>query len=259
MKRVIFISQDGTKLVGAWHFPRKPTKKAVVLAHGITVNKDEDGIFIDQAELLKNKGFAVLRFDFRGHGESGGVSIEMTINGEINDLAAAVNEVENRGFGKTGLLGASFGGGIASLYTAKNQDKIKCLCLWNPVLDYDHVLLNPITPWLSSKIQQMKKDLEKKGWTELGERKFKIGKALVEEMERTFPYRAMKKIKIPTIIIHGDRDTYVPYEDSKKYLQNLKGPSKLITIKGAEHGFHDVKKHAQIALRETLRFFQRFL
>lgn len=259
MKKIFFLSKDGTKLAGIWHTPQKPTKKAVILAHGITVDKDEDGIFIDQAELLKENGFAVFRFDFRGHGDSGGKSTEMTIKGEIKDLESAVREVYNHGFTEIGLLGASFGGGISVLFTAQNPDKVKCLCLWNPVLNYDHCFLNPFLPWLKDKIIQMKKDIKTKGWTELGERKFKIGRALFKEMKRTFPYRAMKKIFVPTLVIHGSKDTYVPYEDPKNYLQNLKRLSELITIEGAEHGLDDTEEHFQKALQETLYFFQRYL
>ena len=125
MKKIVFTSKDDTRLVGLWHLPEKTSFQAIILAHGITVDKDESGIFGDLAEALKEKGFAVFRFDFRGHGESGGKPIDMTISGEIADLKAAVEQVKKAGYKNIGLLAASFGGGIATLYTAKNQDKIK--------------------------------------------------------------------------------------------------------------------------------------
>ena len=105
----------------------------------------------------------------------------------------------------------------------------------------------------------MKKDLQKKGWTELGSNKFRIGKQLFEEMEETFPFEAMKKISIPTTIIHGDKDTYVPYEDSVTYLSNLMGPKKLVTIKNAQHGFQDDSHTWRKAVDRTLYFFKKNL
>lgn len=255
--KVFFYSKDGLRLVGIWNIPKSNTLKAIILVHGITVDKDEDGIFIELAELLKENGYAVFRFDFRGHGESEGRSVDMTIAGELLDLDAAVMEVKSKGYKKIGLLAASFGGSIAALYVAQNQEKIRCLCLWNPCLNYDHCFLNPFLPWLRNKIGSMRKDFKEKGWTTLGSRKFKIGKQLFDEMEQLFPYKVVSKINIPTIIIHGDQDTYVPYKDSKKYLKYLK-EGELVTIKGGEHGFHDIKKHTETANQATLTFFKKF-
>lgn len=182
MKKITYKSKDGTELSGVWHIPNQSTDKAIILAHGITVDKDEDGIFTDLSEYLKDNGFAIFRFDFRGHGESKGNSVDMTIQGELMDLEAALSVVKRQGYKSIGLLGASFGGGIATLFVPEHQDKIKCLCLWNPVLNYDHCFINPTLPWLRRRKDQMKKDLLEKGWTTLGSRKFKIGKSLFEEM-----------------------------------------------------------------------------
>lgn len=257
MEKITFDSSDGVKLAGVWHIPSSPTSKTIVLAHGLTVDKDEDGIFVDIANLLAENGFAVFRFDFRGHGESEGKQEDMTIAGELMDLDAAVDEVQNKGFTKVGLLGASFGGGIATLYAAENPDKIKALCLWNPCLNYDHIFINPITPWLKDKKEKIKTQLEEKGWAEVGSRNFKLGKALFDEMSSTFPFEEMKKIKIPTIIIHPDKDSYVPYEDSVNYLNNLQGERRLVTIGGGDHGFHD--KHKGEAIAATVEFFKKNL
>lgn len=257
MDKVYFKTSDGIELVGAWELPKNPTQKAIILVHGITVDKNEDGIFSELAKLLKENGYAVFRFDFRGHGESQGNSIDMIITGELKDLQAAI-ELVNKDYKELGLLGASFGGSIGSLYISKNKDKFKCLCLWNPILNYDHTFLTPTLPWLKDKKEQMKKDLEEKGWTEIGSRKFKLGKRLFEEMKRFYPYQSLREIDMPILIIHGDRDTHVSYEDSKKYVDYLK-QGKLITIEGAEHGFQDNKEHRERVLEETLKFFRENL
>jgi len=257
-KKIYFKSKDGIKLCGIWNMPVKNTNKAVILAHGITVDKNEDGVFTGLAKLLSDHGYAVLRFDFRGHGESQGQSIDMTIKGEILDIEAVVKTANNTGYSDIGLVGASFGGGVAALYTVKYPKAIKCLCLWNPCLDYNHCFLNPTLPWLIKKKDMMKEDLERQGWTTLGSRKFILGKKLFSEMAKLHPNKEIKKIKKPLVIIHGDKDTYVPYNDSKQSLKNIFN-GRLVTIKNGEHGFHEPKKHATIANKETLRFFQKYL
>lgn len=227
MQKITFSSTDNLKLCGIWHLPKEKTDKAIILAHGITVDKDEDGIFPDLAKKLCEKGFAVFRFDFRGSGESEGKSVDMTIKGEIEDLKAAVNYVLKSGYKKIGLLGASFGGGIATTVGSIYQNKIKCLCLWNPDLNHDHTFLHPITPWLKQKRFKIRRDFEEKGWSELGSRRFKIGKQLFDEMEKHLPYKDIKKIKIPTMIVHGDCDTKVLFADSQKYIRNLQGKKRV--------------------------------
>ncbi|PIV37516.1 hypothetical protein COS31_04240 [Candidatus Roizmanbacteria bacterium CG02_land_8_20_14_3_00_36_15] len=87
MKKIFFSSTDKLKLCGVWHTPSKKTSKAIVLAHGISVDKDEEGgNFIKLANLLSGAGYAVFRFDFRGNGESEGDPRKMTIKEEVDDL-----------------------------------------------------------------------------------------------------------------------------------------------------------------------------
>ena len=253
MKNNSITTRDGIKLVGIWTIPLKETNKAIILAHGITVDKDEHGVFVNLAKKLSEAGYAVFRFDFRGHGESGGNSVDMTIGGEIEDLYAVINYAKSQGYSNIGLLGASFGGGTSVVYTSKYQEELRCLCLWNPVLNYDHCFLNPTLPWIREKKKHMKGEIDKQGWTTLGSRKYKVGKLLFDEMVNIKPFELMSKIKIPSIVIHGTADTKVPFEDSKEYLEE-----KLVSIEGAEHGFHENWEY-QRAEKITIDFFKKYL
>jgi alpha-beta hydrolase superfamily lysophospholipase len=255
MKKIFFETKDKLKLCGILEEPKTKTDKCVILAHGITVDKDEDGVFILLSNQLCKLGFAVFRFDFSAHGESKGQPIDMTITREVNDLEAAVKEIEKQ-YSKIALLGASFGGSISTFYVANNQEKINCLCLWNPVLNYDHTFINPTLPWIKERKAHMFKEIQEKGWTTLGSKKFIYGKALFDEMIKLKPFESLEKINIPTEIIHGDKDTKVPYEDSLKYSQKLTN-GKLITIKNAEHGFHE-SWESKIAIEETINFLSNY-
>ncbi len=257
MKKVTFNTTDGLLLTGIWHLPQKPTGKVIILAHGLSVDKDEMGTFVVLSEYLQDHGFAVFRFDFRGRGESEGNSVDMTLTTEQRDLAAAVNFVVKNGYKQIGLLGASFGGGHAVFYTAKHQIKLKALCLWNPVLNYDHTFLNPYLPWIIDRKGHMKKDFQEKGWSTYKGSTFMIGKKLFDEMENNFPHVALKKITIPTVIIHGDKDTHVPYDDSKEYVTNLKN-GQFITVENSDHGFHK-NPYKEKAIQASLAFFKENL
>lgn len=244
------------ELVGVLTHPEIATGNCIILCHGITVDKDEDGIYTELANKLAEVGYHVFRFDFRGHGESQGNSVNMTVKGEVEDLEAAIKFLQKKGHKTFGIVASSFGGGPALFYTAEHQDAIKAIVLWNPLIDY-HSVLDPQLPWPQENFgpEQMK-FLNEKGYLPIGSRKFRIGKALIEEMISTEPFKALEKIDIPVLFIHGDKDTYVPYEDSVKY---AKWPKKgeIITMEGADHSFHEKPEWAEKSDNETIKFLKK--
>jgi alpha/beta superfamily hydrolase len=258
MKKLFFKTSDNLSLCGIWHIPEKETKKIVILAHGITADKDEGGIFTELAEMLEKANVAVFRFDFRGHGESEGKSIDMTIKGELLDLHAAIHEVGKHEFESVGLLGASFGGGIATLFAGDFQTQIKALCLWNPCLNYDHSVINPPFPEMAEINEKRKKEIREQGWTTRRKNKFVTGKALYDEMASTYPFEFLQHIIIPTCIIHGTNDDSVPFEDSKEYSSSLMD-GEFISIEGGTHGFQNPQKQREEVLQKTVKFFLRNL
>jgi len=98
------------------------------------------------------------------------------------------------------------------------------------------------------------KKLKKNGFIEIGSGKFKVGKNLFGELSKLEPWKELQKLRIPILFVHGDKDTYVPYEDSVNYSKMLK-TSKLETISGGGHGFYDNKEQEEEADRVTVEFF----
>ncbi len=247
----------GTKipLVGILTQPDKPTDTAIVLAHGFSVDKEEGGIFTKLAKELTEDGFATFRFDFRYHGESGGSWKDFTVSGEVEDLSEVVDFLRFKKFKKIGIVAASFGGSIGVLYSAKKNPQ--ALCLWNPILDYKNVFLEPKTKWGKRKFGGKWKEIEEKGFLEVNKKK--MGKEMYRELKSTNLEVLFPKIKCSVLIVHGDKDTYVPYSDSEKYVKTFGGKSELFTVEGAEHGFHDKKKDAKEANTKTIDFFKKYL
>jgi len=258
MEKVFFKTSDNFKLCGIWHLPKTKNNKVIILAHGLAADKDEYGIFVDLAEKLKENGFAVFRFDFRCRGESEGGKDDLLVANELKDLDAAIKQVVKKGYKIIGLVGASFAGGSVTFYTANNQNIIKALCLWNPCLNYDHCLLSPVTSHNKPYLAKWKIDFKEKGYTTMGRIKLVISYALFEEIKNLFPYKALKEILVPTLILHGNNDDYVPYEDSVNYVKYLKN-GKLVTIVNGEHGFQENPNDRKTAIFETLKFFKKNL
>lgn len=255
----VFFYNKGQRLAGILHIPDAKNPPAVIMVHGITVDKNEGGIFVRTAKKLCKSGFVVLRFDFRSHGESEGNSLDLSIAGELSDLEASIEFMKSLGFERIGLLAASFGGPISISYAAHKKD-IECMILWNPILDYKSIFFEPKTQWGRKYFSKEKmKEMDKTGKIFIGSKKFAVEKKLFEEMKKINIPKIMRKIKCPTLIIHGNKDTYVPYEDSRKYYGLISAFSKLEIIKNAEHGFHNNPKHEKQVITLSLQFLKKWL
>jgi len=254
-EKVFFKTSDGLRLCGILSIPKTETVKCIILCHGIGYHKDEDeDLFKNFAKRLYDLGFTIFRFDFRGQGESGGKSIDMTVSGEVRDIEAAVKYLQKRDFKEFGILSQSFAGGAVSFFSLTHQNIIKTIVFWNSVIDYGQ-FINPVLPW------QVKywgrpafERVDEFGFTEIGGNKFKVGKKLMEEIKTLKPWEALLKISVPVLFVHGDEDRFVRVEDSIKYSRMMRN-TKLEIIKGADHGFHETPKFAEQGEKATIEFF----
>ena len=120
-EEVSFTSRDGTRLAG-WFIPAaaKGRSPAIVLSHGWGRSRAE---LLPHADLLHRAGFAVLAFDYRHRGESGGDTITMGLR-ERDDLRAALDLLAARSevdVERIGVFGMSMGGVIAILVAADDE------------------------------------------------------------------------------------------------------------------------------------------
>lgn len=98
---------DGVELA-AWYVP-STNGAAVVLLHGAGSTRSN---VLTQAAVLAGHGYGVLLLDARGHGESGGRSMDFGWHGD-DDVAAAVAHLEGRAdvsADRIGVVGMSMGG-----------------------------------------------------------------------------------------------------------------------------------------------------
>ena len=234
----------------------KPKPKGmVVLVHGIASEKEEGGLYTRLAAALANAGFDSLRFDFRGHGSSSGNSVDMTIRGETEDLAAAISCARQYSDAPTGILAASFGT-VSAMNYLKTHDDIHTLVLWNPVLDLQHTFTRPQMPWGKTLFsEENRAKLERTGVLHIGARAY--GRVLIEEMEdpTQAPYRVLEGLPLPVLTVHGDRDEITSYDLSMRYgAPNEK--SETLTLPGVGHGFG---AKGQEAVDASIAWFSKWM
>lgn len=230
-----FESCDEVVLSGIFQKVEGKPKAGIVLAHGICSSKDYAGFQAGLANELARHGFDTLRFDFRGHGESGGKSEEMTIAGEVGDLTAAVRFLKIRCSAPIGIVGHSFGGGIAVLYAAEASQSPFALVLLAPALDYRRTFLEPETPWTRQWFTPSAlANAARNGVFDVGE--FRFGAELVREFHTVDPARVLQGLAVPVLVIHGDGDTVASFHAARDAARSSKGV-RFVCVAGAEHYF----------------------
>src|SRR3989344_9482322 len=110
-------TQDGF-ILDAVYNKVNDSHTAIVFAHGMTVDKENEGIFVRAEGELNSAGYSTFRFDFRAHGASLGNSItDFTISGELQDMRDVMEFLKNEKYDRIGLAGAIFSR-LSDVYSA---------------------------------------------------------------------------------------------------------------------------------------------
>ncbi len=233
-------SDEKVTLSAVLTIPEDEVRGAVILAHGITGEKHEGGSYTKLVKLLTEEKLVSLRFDFRGHGESTGNFTDMTIEGEVNDLTAAVKFLSEKGFKKVSIIGTSFGAGISVLYTSEHPENILSLTLLCPVLDYRRTFLKPEVKntqrWFTSEAISKAKETGKIRYGASH-----LGQAVLEEFTKHHLPEKFLKLSVPSLVVHGTEDETVPHAVSSEVTKEH-SQAEFLSVIGAGHSLKDFEK-----------------
>jgi alpha-beta hydrolase superfamily lysophospholipase len=222
----------------------------VVLAHGITADMDEGGMFGRLADALAAAGLTALRFSFRGHGRSGGTQQGVTVAGEMLDLQAVIAETGNADAGRLFVVAASFGAVATLLSLPYLEDRLSGLVLWNPVLDLSRTFVKPELPWgMANFSSDAQRQLHTDGYLTI-DGQFRLGRVIFSEFSRYNPVSCFQASKVPALIVHGDRDSYVSFEIAQEAAR-ARADCSFHAIAGSDHGF-DGREHEDEAITVTV-------
>jgi len=230
----VFFKSEGQKISGVLHLPDQNSPPCVIASHGLLSSKDSEK-YIALGERLSREGIAMLRFDFRGIGESEGRLEDDTVSRRIGDLGAAIDFMLSRpGLGKTiGLVGSSLGGYI-SLFKAAADREVRALVIWATPFHLDD---------LGSKKQEDDYPLP--------------GKAFFEDLPKHRLLPALPRV-LNCMVIHGEKDELVPVDQAWEIFQGLGSPKEIHVLEGADHRLTQ-PVHRQRAMDLTADWLKKFL
>ncbi len=226
----------GQTITASLHVPETTPAPGVVMCHGFTGTRMEAHLlFVKAAREFCAAGMNVLRFDFRGSGESDGTFEKMTVEGEIADALAAVEFLREQPSvdpARIALLGLSLGGLVAAC-AASRSERVRGLALWSSVADLMAVF-SAREGW-----DELQAAVDRDGYVDHGA--FRIGKGFYDDCARVDPLAELAGFDGPALVVHGSEDHTVPPSHDDMYIDALPGADKRKHIvAGADHTFSSI-------------------
>jgi pimeloyl-ACP methyl ester carboxylesterase len=189
------------------------------------------------ADFAARRGRAYVRFDYSGHGESGGRFEDGTVSCWLEEALAVFDA---RARGPQIVVGSSMGGWIALLLAralarrSSSQAKLMGLVLIAPAPDFTEELMWAGFP------TEVKREIEDKGsWlrpSAYGEDPYPITRALIEDGRKHLVLDKPIEVGCPVRILQGVKDPDVPYAHAMKLASCLAQDDVVLTlVKDGDH------------------------
>ena len=262
-ENVSFKANDGVTLSG-WLI-KGGTDKIIIQSHfGVQSSKagytpkgkgfmkmwEEDIAYLNHAKHLVDKGYSILMYDFRNHGESAAGTCPWVTWGpeEHKDVIAAVDFVTNH----PTFAGCSIGllslcmGAAATTYAygkengLKKYGNIKAMIAIQPLLYPDFVTALGLPGFLGNRVS-----------------KLNANRTGIDLVSTSF-MPDVKNIPIPTLVVQNRNDPYLNPDAINKYHEELQVEKKLMWLdleKKRAAGYNYLTRHPA----EILAFFDQYL
>ena len=235
------IMDGATRLSAVLERPGQQRSPLVIVLHGFTSSKDRPHN-IRCCEAMREAGFATLRFDLYGHGESDGEFKEHTLYHWIHNTLAVIAYARGLDFvTDIWLSGHSQGGLVAALVAGMAADLVSGLILRAPAFMIPRCAREGSI--LGFRFDPMHVPDEIRVIKELT-----LGGNYIRVAQTIHPEEAMERFAGPVLLLHGDQDDTVPVQDSMEASRRYKN-CRLEVIPGETHHFDRCPQ----MMKETIR------
>ncbi|NJD89659.1 MAG: alpha/beta hydrolase [Betaproteobacteria bacterium] len=218
-ERWIPVGGNGDRLHAYWAPADDKSAPVLLYLHGARWNLTGS---VTRIERWRKMGFTVLAIDYRGFGKSTQASPSEQLAYEDADAAwdyLAKAEPARARY----IVGHSLGGAIATELATRRADASGLV--------------------LEATFTSIRDMVEHTAW-----RYVPVGLILTQEFDTL---SKVPRLRLPTLIVHGTRDSVVPYEMGERLYAAAAGPKRFIRVEGGSH--HNLSAVAADQYRAALR------
>jgi fermentation-respiration switch protein FrsA (DUF1100 family) len=199
--------------IAAWWMPHEAARADVVYFHG---NGGNLSMWLPILAGVQASGLNVLAFDYRGYGRSTGSPTE---KGLYRDADAV----------------------LAELARLRQRESAAGTTVRRPIIYWGRSLGGPVAAYATTVTRPDGLILE----STFPEKRAVLGRQLVLrtlDLLASFRFETADMLRgfdRPTLVMHGDSDSVVPYAAGRALFERLSEPKRFVTLRGADHNdFH---------------------
>ena len=218
---VEFTSSDGIRLRGWWN-PGAAAMPVIVFVHGLNRSRLE---LLERGAESNRRGYGILLFDLRNHGESGNAHTTLGIN-ERRDVCAAQQFVKGRAGNRIQILWGVSMGASSALLAAKQCPEAAAVVSdssfssFRETIGHHLGLFFRLPPFPIANLIVLATQIRAGFNADDGDVK-----------------AAVRQLDIPILFIAGSADRRMPPELAEKMFAEARSPlTSLVVIPGAQHG-----------------------
>jgi dienelactone hydrolase len=235
---VTITAGDGVKLAGTLTLPvSKPPFPAVVLVHGSgCIDRDEtigpNKIFAQIANSLSNAGYAVLRYDKRSCGKSGGTfAARDRLIADARDVLAFARAQPDIDPNRLYVLGHSEGGELAPSIAIADKHLAGIVLMAPPALPVERVLMQQLLRNVPAAQQAAARRRAQALFASIESGKVKTSDA--RWLRSTFgidPITLIVRVPCPILIVQGTKDIQVLAADTPRLVAAARAAHRNVTV-----------------------------
>ncbi len=225
-EKITFPNKNGEQLSALLERPQDEPVAYALFAHCFTCSKNI-GTATRISRELANRGFAVLRFDFTGLGNSEGDFSNTNFSSNVQDLIAASEYLASAYQAPKILIGHSLGGAavISAATKLPAAKAVVTIAAPSDPAHMHHLLRDSID------------EIKMQGWAhvEIGGQQFKIKEQFLDDVSEHNLDSALQSMDKALLIMHSPKDQMIEIEHAYHLFDVARCPKSFISLDQADH------------------------